>query len=63
MDASFDMKEDNSRVTIFFHHVDKKEISKRFPEAEWDRMNEHNCFSTRTMMGNIEMVFFSKEEE
>jgi hypothetical protein len=62
MVATFDMKEDNSKVTVFFHNVDKDEISKRFPEAEWDRMRKHSCFSTRATMGNIEMVFFSKEE-
>jgi hypothetical protein len=25
-------------------------------------MRKHSCFSTRATMGNIEMVFFSKEE-
>ena len=63
MDATFDMNQDNKRVTLYFHNVDREEIEKRFPEAEWDRMRKQGCYATRTTMGNIEMVFFSKEEE
>ena len=63
MDATFDMNEDNKRVTVYFHNVNKEEISRRFPEAEWGQLKYRNVFSTRTAMGNIEMVFFSKEEE
>jgi len=66
MDASFDMNEDNSKVTVYFHNVDKEEISKRFPEAEWSQLRRGKYltyFTTRTTMGNIDMVFFYKEED
>jgi len=51
---------------VSFHNVDKDEINKLFPGAEWKDMimNEHTKTATTTVMvGGNQIDFYAKRED